>query len=171
MAHLRDHSMNPKRGFVMREISVFFVALAIVFAVSCQQTVDIEVEKTAVEAVLADYITSVEKEDLENYTKIVDHSPEMMNFGAFGNPIVGWEALEKLMEGQNEALSDSKITASDVSIQIGPSGQLAWATSLWNFQAMMGEDPVEWPVRCSWILEKRKDRWVIIHFHKSVSAG
>jgi ketosteroid isomerase-like protein len=154
----------------MREI-LFCVTLAIVLAVGCQQAIDIEAEKTAVKAVLADYITSVEKEDLENYGKNVDHDPEMMNFGAFGDPIVGWEALEKLMEGQYQALSESKITTSDVSIQIGPSGQLAWATSLWSFQAMMGENPVEWPVRCSWILEKREGRWVIIHFHKSLAAG
>lgn len=130
----------------MRELSVFFVTLTVVIAVSCQQAIDIETEKTAVEAVLADYITSVEKEDLESYGKNMDHDPEMMNFGAFGDPIVGWEALEKVMEGQFEALSESKITASDVSVQIGPSGKLAWATSLWSFQAMMGENPVEWPV-------------------------
>jgi len=155
----------------LRELFVVFVALAIVLASSCQQAVDIEAEKNAVRDVLADYITSVEKEDLENYGKNMAHDPEMVNFGAFGEPIVGWAALEKVIDGQNEALSETRIGASDVSIRIGPSGKLAWATSLWNFKAMMGDQQVEWPVRCSWILEKREGRWVIIHFHKSIAAG
>ena len=88
----------------------------------------------------------------------------MVNFGAFGEPIVGWESLQELMKGQNEALSETKITASDVSIKLSPSGKFARATSLWNFKAVMGETPVEWPVRCTWILEKQKNDWVIIHF-------
>jgi len=155
----------------MRELSIIFVALVIVLAVSCQQAVDIEGAKNDIRAVLNNYITSVENEDLESYGKNVVHDPEMMNFGAFGGPIVGWEALEKLIEGQNQALSQTRITASDVSIRIGPCGELAWATSLWNFKAMMGEQGVEWPLRCSWILEKRENRWVIIHFHKSIAAG
>ena len=155
----------------MKKIPILFVVLTIMLVMSCQQAVDIETEKTAIRAVLDNYITSVENEDMELYGKNVAHDAEMVNFGAFGDPIVGWEALEKLMVGQNEVLSQTKITASDVSIQIVPSGKFALATSLWNFKAMMGEDPVEWPVRCSWVLEKRENRWVIIHFHKSIAAG
>jgi len=155
----------------MKKIPILFVVLTIMLVMSCQQAVDMETEKTAIRAVLDNYITSVENEDMELYGKNVAHDAEMVNFGAFGDPIVGWEALEKLMVGQNEVLSQTKITASDVSIQIVPSGKFALATSLWNFKAMMGEDPVEWPVRCSWVLEKRENRWVIIHFHKSIAAG
>lgn len=155
----------------MKKIPILFVVLTIMLVMSCQQAVDIETEKTAIRAVLDNYITSVENEDMELYGKNVAHDAEMVNFGAFGDPIVGWEALEKLISGQNEVLSQTKITASGVSIQIVPSGKFAWATSLWNFKAMMGENPVEWPVRCSWVLEKRENRWVIIHFHKSIAAG
>ena len=155
----------------MRKISIFFVALAFLLTMSCQQKVDIEAEKTAIKAVLDNYVTSVENEDMELYGKNVAHGTVMVNFGAFGDPIVGWEALEKVMAGQNEALSQIKITASDVSIRVSPSGKFAWATCLWDFKAMMGENPVELFVRCTWILEKRGNRWVIVHFHKSVAAG
>jgi len=145
--------------------------LAFVLIIGCQPKVDIEAEKTAIKAVLDNYVTSVENEDMELYGKNVAHDTVMVNFGAFGDPIVGWEALEKVMTGQNEALSQIKITASDVSIRLSPSGKFAWATSIWDFKAMMGENPVELPVRCSWILEKQENQWVIVHFHKSVAAG
>jgi len=155
----------------MRKISILFMALAFILTMSCQQKVDIEAEKIAIKAVLDNYVTSVENEDMELYGKNVAHGTVMVNFGAFGDPIVGWEALEKVMAGQNEALSQIKITASDVSIRVSPSGKFAWATCLWDFKAMMGENPVELFVRCTWILEKRGNRWVIVHFHKSVAAG
>jgi hypothetical protein len=34
--------------------------------------------------------------------------------------------------------------------------------------ATMGNQAIELPVRCSWILEKRGTNWLIVHFHKSV---
>lgn len=155
----------------MKRSSILFAILAAMLTMNCQTAVDIEAERVAIRAVLDSYITSVESEDMELYGQNMSRDAEMVNFGAFGDPIVGWEALEKLMIGQNEALSETEITASDVSIQITPSGKLAWATSLWNFKAMMGQDPVEWPVRCTWVLEKRDNGWIIIHFHKSIAAG
>ena len=95
----------------------------------------------------------------------------MVNFGTDGPPIVGWEALKKVMVHQNAALSQTKLTVSNVSIVVPTSGMLALATSLWNFKAMMGDKAVALSVRCTWILEKRASSWIIIHFHKSIAAG
>ncbi|KPL19635.1 MAG: hypothetical protein AMJ92_02495 [candidate division Zixibacteria bacterium SM23_81] len=155
----------------MKTISILGAIFAAMVIMNCQPPVDIEAEKVTIRGVLDNYITSIENEDMELYGQNMSHDADMVNFGAFGDPIVGWEALETLITGQNEALSQTKITARDVSIQVAPSGNLAWATSLWNFNAMIGEDPVEWPVRCTWVLEKRNNVWVIIHFHKSIAAG
>lgn len=151
------------------KLLLFFVAIALVL--NCQQRVDYEAEKRAIQTVLDEYIVSIENEDMALYEKNMAHYTDMVNFGAFGKPIVGWEALKKVMESQNEMLSETKITARDVFIKICPSGKFAWATSLWNFKTIMEEKPVEWPVRCTWVLYKPKTVWVIIHFHKSIAAG
>jgi ketosteroid isomerase-like protein len=54
-------------------------------------------------------------------------------------------------------------------IHVSEDGKLGWATCLWDLTAKMGEPPLSLPVRCTWVLEKRKGEWVIVHFHKSVA--
>ena len=153
----------------MIKVLMFLVALGVMLTMSCQQKVDIEAEKAQVKGVLDDYVRAVETEDMELYANNMAHDATMMNFGGFGNPIVGWEALKKVMDGQNAALSETKITVSDLAIHVSEDGKMAWATSLWNLKAKMGENPVELPIRCSWVLEKRNNNWTIIHFHKSMA--
>ncbi|KPL04393.1 MAG: hypothetical protein AMJ90_00740 [candidate division Zixibacteria bacterium SM23_73_2] len=154
-----------KRGFVL------FVVLAFIFPLSCEQRVNIEAERSKIRTVLDNYVASVENEDMELYAENVAHDPEMVNFGSFGYPIIGWEALKKVMEDQNASLSKTKIEINDLKIHVSDTGKLAWATCLWNLKTWMDENPVDMPVRCTWVLEKRENQWVIVHFHKSIRAG
>ena len=155
----------------MRYAFSMCIVAVLTFIIGCQHPVDDAAEKSAIKAVLESYVTSVENEDMDLYSKIVAHDAAMINFGTDGPPIVGWEALKKVMLDQNAALSQTKITVSEVSIVIPLSGKVAWATSLWNFKAMVGEKAIELPVRCTWILEKRVDSWIIVLFHKSVATS
>ncbi len=152
-----------------------FIAICVsllAVAVSCRSGRDIEAEKTKVKAVLDSYITSIENEDMGLYSRIIMHDPDMVNFGtAVTDRIVGWDALRNAIKAQNAALSETKITQSDVTINLSPDGQFAWATSLWNFKATMGAQAIDLPVRCTWILEKRNKDWEIVHFHKSIGAA
>lgn len=156
----------------MKTVMAALMLAALVLLASCgPQKLDIEAEKAAVKAVLDQYVTSVENEDMNLYAQLVAHDAEMVNFGGFGDPIVGWDALRKVMEGQNAALSQTKITVSDLAIHVSETGTLAWARCLWNLKATMGDTPADLPIRCTWVLEKREDRWVIVHFHKSMAMS
>ena len=64
----------------------------------------------------------------------------------------------------------TNVSVSDLAIHVGKHGKLAWATCLWDLNAVMGENPIQLPIRCTWVLEKRGARWVIVHFHKSMAA-
>ena len=155
-------------------MKAIITVLVIVFCcpfLSYAQSVDLEQAEQDVKSVLDQYVASVELEDMEKYASIVCQDAEMVNFGAFGTPIVGWEGLHVVMEGQNAGLDAIKVDQSEVQIHIFPSGTHAWATSQWRFQAKAGEDTLDLPVRCTWVLEKRGKDWKIIHFHKSISAG
>ena len=139
--------------------------------VGCQPSVNQETEKARIKAVLDSYITSIESEDINLYGKILEPDPNMVNFGTSEPPIVGWESLRKVIEDQNAALSQTKIAASDLNICLSERGDFAWATDLWDFRAMMDGQPLQIPVRCTWILEKLHGQWAIVHFHKSVRAA
>lgn len=156
----------------MKYVSIIFSITAMIIIMGCQKEVDIAAERLAIKSILDSYIVSIEKEDIELYGKIFDHDPDMVNFGTGANErIVGWDALKKVIEAQNAALSDTKITQSDVAINVSADGKLAYVTSLWNFKATMDSQVMQLPVRCSWILEKQGNDWKIIHFHKSVGAA
>lgn len=47
---------------------------------------------------------------------------------------------------------------------------MAWATNQWFFNARIGDQAMTLPLRCTWILEKRDGRWMIVHFHKSAGT-
>ena len=146
-----------------------FVILAII---SCAPTaVDLQAEAAAVRTVLDEYVKSVEMEDMDLYAKLVTHDTAAVHFGGFGSPIVGWDALKKVMEGQNEMLSETHVEVSDLQVHVSEDGKLAWARCLWNLKAMMAENPVELPIRCTWVLQKAGTSWTIVHFHKSMPAG
>jgi len=156
----------------MKYISIFFITIVLTIVSGCQRTVDKEAEKSAIKSVLTDYIVSIENEDIELYGKIFVHDSDMVNFGTGANErIVGWDALKKVIEAQNDAISETKITQSNITINLSNEGQFAWATSLWDFKSKMGDQVMLLPVRCSWILEKIGNEWKIIHFHKSVGAA
>ncbi len=155
----------------MKYTTLFALCAALVFVACEQPAVDIEAETAAVNKVLDDYVKSVETENMDAYAELVIHDSTMVNFGGFGKPIIGWDALKKVMEGQNEMLSETKIEVSGLRISVSADGKLAWATCLWNLKAMMADNQVELPVRCTWVLEKREAGWIIVHFHKSMPAG
>jgi hypothetical protein len=156
----------------MKNISILTITTVLILLFGCKKTVDIEAEKSAIQKVLTSYIVSIENEDIALYGKIFIHSSDMVNFGTGANErIVGWDALKKVIEAQNEALSDTKINQSEITINLSDDGKFAWATSLWDFNAKMGDQQMLLPVRCSWVLERVGDEWKIIHFHKSVGAA
>jgi len=157
----------------VKKVTLVLLFLSLAFFCSCQKTapaVDIEAEKAQIQSVLSNYVASIEKEDMDLYAKCVAHDADMVNFGSMGDPIIGWEALQQVIQGQNAQLSETKISVAGTKVHVSEDGKLAWATCLWDFGARMGESPVSLPVRCTWILEKREGTWVIVHFHKSVAA-
>lgn len=155
----------------MRKATFLLIMSALLLTLSCEQKADIEAEKMAIETILDDYVASIENEDMDLYAATVADDPEMVNYGGFGGPIIGWDALKEVIENQNASLSETEIEVSNPAIHVSETGKFAWATCLWNLKAMMGENPVELPIRCTWILEKRENGWVIVHFHKSMAAG
>ena len=130
----------------------------------------IDVETAAVAEVLNRYIEAVEERDLVKYATVVAHDDDLAWYGSMPGQIVGWGEVEGVIRGMFDALSDIKITQTDLRIHFGPDRSLAWATCLWDFRARMSDQPVVEPTRCTWVLERRDAGWVIVHWHKSVGV-
>ena len=155
----------------MKNIGVIFLSAMMILATSCQNPVNTDVEKSSIETVLDRYIFSLEQENLGIYDNILVHNEDMVNFGTSANErIVGWKVLRAAVEVQNATLSETKITQTDVSINLTKDGSYAWATSIWHFKAVSKDQIIDVPIRCSWVLQKFGDDWKIVHFHKSIGA-
>jgi uncharacterized protein (TIGR02246 family) len=156
----------------VKSVSTALIIAALTLGVGCQRPPDTRTEQSAIKAVLDDYIRGIETEDIDLYGTLFVHDPQMVNFGTGAKErIVGWDALKKVIEDQNAALSGTRITQSDVTVNLSADGRSAWATCLWDFRATMEGKAMQLPVRCSWVLEKRDGGWKIVHFHKSVGAA
>ncbi len=154
----------------MVRILSLLAAVCLIAGPACSRRAPATSDEAAVRAVLSRYVTSLEREDLDLYAQLVASDPVMVNFGAFGDPILGWDGLKDAMAKQNRTYDYTRITVREVRVHVIPSAGIAWATSLWDFTTTNGGHEIHLPVRCSWVLEKRKGAWVIVHFHKSVAA-
>ena len=132
--------------------------------------VAIDVESAAVADTLNRYIDAVEKRDLVKYSAVVARDDDLAWYGSMPGQIVGWGEVEGVIRGMFDALSDIRITQTDLRIHFSPDRSLAWATCLWDFRARVGDQPVIEPTRCTWVLERRDPDWVIVHWHKSVGV-
>ena len=130
----------------------------------------IDVESAAVADMLNRYIEAVEEKDLVKYAAIIAHDDDLAWYGSMPGQIVGWGEVEGVIRGMFDALSDVKITQTDLRIHFSSDRSLAWATCLWDYRATMGDQPVIEPTRCTWVLERRDAVWVIVHWHKSVGV-
>jgi uncharacterized protein (TIGR02246 family) len=146
------------------------ILVAVLVGVATGPAIAGQKDEDQVRAALDQYVQAVERENLDQYARVVAHDADMVNFGAFGEPIIGWKALRGVIEGQNAALDSIRIEQSQVVVHVIAPSDAAWATSLWRLHAKAGEGVVDLPVRCTWQLEKREKVWQVVHFHKSIAA-
>jgi ketosteroid isomerase-like protein len=127
-------------------------------------------ERTAIKAGIDAWITAVEGRDNAQLPQVVTQDASSVWIGPNAAEwLPGYAALEQAMQAQNAALEDIRIEVSEETIHVSPQADMAWATNQWIFNARMGDQSFAAPLRCTWILEKQQDRWIIVHFHKSAA--
>ena len=149
-----------------------FLLFSILIHTGCQQQeqINVQKEKTSVKKILDDYVKSIVDEDMSLYSEIVAHDSNMINVGGGVNLswIEGWEQLKEVMNGQNDAFSETEIDVTKEKIFISPTGKDAWAVTLWDLKTVLSDgNTYLLPLRCTWILQKRDNKWIIVSFHKS----
>ena len=146
--------------------------LTIILICGCQQQgqVNIQDEKASIKKTLDNYVKSIVDEDMNLYSEIVAHDSNMINVGGGVNLswIDGWTQLQEVMNGQNNAFSQTGINVTKEQIFISPTGKDAWAVTLWDLKTVLSDgNTYLLPLRCTWILQKRDNKWIIVSFHKS----
>ena len=157
----------------MKKLFLILIAAACLATYSCAPGIDIEAEKAQVQSVLDQWYQMVETGNLELFSRIMAHDPDMVTFGTdAAERWVGWEALNESVQKQFESFETKGISVRDQVIKISELGNVAWFSEVVDWDLLAQGEPVSLKgMRISGVLEKREGSWVIVQFHTSIPVA
>ena len=166
-----------------RLLTIIPLVILLCFTFGCQQgeevaeepepVVDIEAEKTAVKALIDDFVKFWETEDMELFSKVFAHDDDMVVFGTdAAEHWIGWEQFKESAQKQFESMENIQLTTRELGIKVHKSGEVAWVSFLMDGKGeAMGEPFSLEGVRFTGVMEKRNGDWVIVQYHVSVPVA
>ncbi len=86
--------------------------------------------------------------------------------GAWEPPLMGWANFLRAYQNQRQRMQGGRLDRSNTYINVR--GNFAWVVYQWEFAAVVDGKPSSARGHTTLILEKRKDRWLIVHNHTSL---
>ena len=86
--------------------------------------------------------------------------------GNYEPPLQGWAVYVQSYQAQRARVQNVRLDRFNTVIRV--KGTLAWAAYQWEFSAAMEDKPLGARGHTSLMLEKRGDRWLIVHNHTSI---
>ena len=90
----------------------------------------------------------------------------MVVSGAWEPPLMGWANFLKAYQSQRERMQGGRMDRRNT--LIATRGNIGWAVYQWDFGAMVDGRQVGARGHTTLVLEKRGDRWLIVHNHTAV---
>jgi len=87
--------------------------------------------------------------------------------GIWAPPVFTWTNYLDAYQKQRSRMQQVRMDRSNTYIKL--SGNFAWATYQWDFAAVVDGQPSAARGQTTLILEKRNDRWLIVHNHTSLA--
>lgn len=103
--------------------------------------------------------------DLEKLHKDYADDVSVVN-GAWAPPVFGWTNYLAIYQQQRARVQQVRMERYNTYIKI--SGGMAWACYQWDFSATVDGQPSAARGQTTLIMEKRNNRWVIVHNHTSL---
>jgi len=154
----------------MKSIFAVCVMALLIVLNSCTQNVDVELEKSIVKTAVDQFIQAIETEDMDLFSKIMAHDPDMVNFGTdAAERWVGWQELKEAVENQFASFNNTKLTVKNQVIKVNQSVNTAWFSETADWDVSVQGEPIHIEgSRITGVLEKRNGSWVCVQFHTSV---
>ena len=87
--------------------------------------------------------------------------------GIWAPPVVGWASYVPLYQQQRARTQQVRLERTNTLIRVD--GVVAWASYQWDFSGNVDGQQMNAQGQTTLVMEKRKDRWVIVHNHTSVA--
>lgn len=89
--------------------------------------------------------------------------------GTWAPPVVGWANYVPLYQAQRARTQQVRLERSNTIIKVA--GAVAWASYQWDFSGTVDGQPMIAQGQTTLVMQKRVDRWVIVHNHTSVAQS
>jgi SnoaL-like domain len=149
-----------------------FLVLILLLSSVYAQNVDLAETMAEVKSVVDQYTQALETEDIVLLSKITAHDADMVTFGTHvGERVIGWIALQELLNTQFENTETTKITVSDQVIKISNSLEVGWFSEIIDWTLVVEDQEVKLSgLRVTGVLENRDGNWVFVQLHYSIPA-
>lgn len=87
--------------------------------------------------------------------------------GIWTPPIFGWSSYLAVYQQQRAHMRQVRLERSNTYVKVN--GNFAWAAYQWDFSGAMDGQPSSAQGQTTLVLEKRNNRWVIVHNHTSIA--
>jgi len=87
--------------------------------------------------------------------------------GIWTPPIIGWPSYLAIYQQQRTRMQQVRLDRTNTYIKV--SGTVAWACYQWDFSGSLDGQPSAAQGQTTLVLEKRNNRWVIVHNHTSIA--
>jgi ketosteroid isomerase-like protein len=106
--------------------------------------------------------------DIEKMHKDYADDVSIVN-GSWAPPVVGWTNYLAIYQLQRTRMSQVRMDRSNTYIKV--SGTVAWTCYQWDFGALVDGQQSQSQGHTTLVLEKRNNRWVIVHNHTSLTPA
>jgi ketosteroid isomerase-like protein len=103
--------------------------------------------------------------DIEKMHKDYADDVSIVN-GSWAPPVIGWTNYLAIYQLQRARMQQVRMDRSNTYIKV--SGTVAWACYQWDFGAVVDGQQTQSQGHTTVVLEKRNNRWVIVHNHTSL---
>ncbi|MFQ5769643.1 MAG: YybH family protein [Candidatus Heimdallarchaeota archaeon] len=153
----------------MKIFSFFLLAIILFSIISCSDEIDTTSERLGVQQILYKYAEAWRVKNMDLFSELFSNDVDMIIFdGNSSKRFVGWIAWEQRLEQHSVYFQNVDISYENEVIKVDKSGNIAWLSCIANTKfTYQGKPGIMSGLRMTWVLEKRKNNWIIVHAHFS----
>lgn len=123
-------------------------------------------DEQAIDYLISEMIGAWELGDIDKLHRDYADDVSIVN-GIWAPPVFTWTNYLAVYQQQHNRMQQVRMERSNTYIKLN--GNFAWACYQWDFSAVVDGQPSAARGQTTLIMEKRTDRWVIVHNHTSLA--
>jgi ketosteroid isomerase-like protein len=123
-------------------------------------------DQQAIDYMISDMLGAWQLGDVEKLHRDYADDVSVVS-GIWTPPVIGWPSYLAVYQQQRARMQQVRLDRTNTFIKV--SGTFAWACYQWDFSGSLDGQPSAAQGQTTLVMEKRNNRWVIVHNHTSIA--